>query len=186
MDKTVTVLRFDDLTGKPIAFWINYPVHAVVMGPENYQITGDIAGATSRFVEQHYLGNDRPRSDMGMLLRLRPEEKGTGEGDRAVDERRGRRSEPDLDHQRRRFHARGRARKDPRRSRGSRGGEHQDRADASLRGAHKVVTCPGRRVEPGPTAGRCKFNDADPVNIRLSLLAINDIALAGSPARCSR
>ena len=79
-DKTVTVLRFDDLTGKPIAFWINYPVHAVVMGPENYQITGDIAGATSRFVEQHYLGNDRPRSDMGMRLRLRPEEKGTGEG----------------------------------------------------------------------------------------------------------
>src|SRR5258707_4748897 len=28
-DKTVTVLRFDDLAGKPIAFWINYPVHAV-------------------------------------------------------------------------------------------------------------------------------------------------------------
>ena len=73
-DKTVTVLRFEDLTGKPIAFWINYPVHAVVMGPENLQITGDLAGATSRFVEQHYMGKDRPRSDGGSLLRLRPEE----------------------------------------------------------------------------------------------------------------
>ena len=51
---------------------------------------------------------------------------------------------------------------------------------ASLRGAHKVVTCPGRRVEPGPTPrAEYKFNDADPVNIRLSLLMINDIALAG-------
>jgi hypothetical protein len=71
-DKTVTVLRFEDLNGKPIAFWINYAVHAVVMGPDNYQITGDIAGATSRFVEQHYLASDRPRSDGGMRLRLRP------------------------------------------------------------------------------------------------------------------
>ena len=59
-DKTVTVLRFEDLSGKPIAFLINYAVHAVVMGPNNYQITGDLAGATSRFVEKHYLGEDHP------------------------------------------------------------------------------------------------------------------------------
>jgi neutral ceramidase len=38
-DKTVTVLRFEDLAAKPIAFWINYPVHVVVMGPEKE--TGD-------------------------------------------------------------------------------------------------------------------------------------------------
>ena len=76
----MTVARFEDLTGKPIAFWINYGVHAVVMGPENYQVTGDLAGATSRFVEQHYLGNDRPRSDAGMRVRLRPEERATGDG----------------------------------------------------------------------------------------------------------
>ena len=83
-DKTVTVLRFDDLTGKPIAFWINYAVHAVVMGPDNFQITGDIAGATSRFVEQHYLGKDRPRSDAGSRLRLRPEERAADEDPVAV------------------------------------------------------------------------------------------------------
>jgi hypothetical protein len=52
--------------------------------------------------------------------------------------------------------------------------------DVALRGAHKVVTCPGRRVEPGPTPrAEYKFNDADPVTIRLSLLTINDVALAG-------
>src|SRR5262245_5905076 len=162
-DKTVKVLRFDDLTGKPIAFWINYPVHAVVMGPENYQVTGDIAGATSRFVEQHYLGNDRPRSDLGMLLRLRPEEKGTGEGAIAL------------------WTSGAAGDKNPVSTTNGEDftlvdglgrilGEAVVRAaatiktatDASLRGAHKVVTCPGRRVEPGPTPrAEYKFNDAD-------------------------
>jgi hypothetical protein len=180
-DKTLTVIRFDDLTGRPIAFWINYPVHAVVMGPENYQITGDIAGATSRFVEQHYLGNDRPRSDMGMLLRLRPEEKGTGEGAIAL------------------WTSGAAGDQNPVSTTNGEDftlvdglgkilGEAAVRAaatiktvpDASLRGAHRVVTCPGRRVEPGPTPrAEYKFNDADPVSIRLSLLMINDIALAG-------
>src|SRR5262249_24537780 len=79
-DKTVTVVRFEALAGKPIAFWINYGVHAVVMGPDNYQIAGDLAGATSRFVEEHYRGNDRPRSDAGMRVRLKPEERVTGDG----------------------------------------------------------------------------------------------------------
>jgi hypothetical protein len=180
-DKTVTVLRFDDLTGRPIAFWINYPVHAVVMGPENYQVTGDIAGATSRFVEQHYLGNDRPRSDMGMLLRLRPEEKGTGEGAIAL------------------WTSGAAGDQNPVSTTNGEDftlvdglgkilGEAAVRAaanlkttaDVSLRGAHKVVTCPGRRVESGPTPrAEYKFNDADPVNIRLSLLMVNDLALAG-------
>jgi neutral ceramidase len=180
-DKTVTVLRFEDLTGKPIAFWINYPVHAVVMGPDNYQITGDLAGATSRFVEQHYLGNDRPRSDLGMLLRLKPEERTTGEGVVAVWTSGAAGDQNPVS---------------------TTSGEDftlvdalgkvlgeavvraassvKTTAEASIRGAQKVVTCPGRRVEPGPTPrAEYKFNDADPVNIRLGLLTINDVALAG-------
>ncbi len=70
-DKTVRVMRFDDLAGKPIAVLINYAVHVVVMGPDNYQITGDLAGATSRFVEQHYAGH-RSRGDAGPRMRLAP------------------------------------------------------------------------------------------------------------------
>jgi len=180
-DKTVTVLRFDDLTGKPIAFWINYAVHAVVMGSENYQVTGDIAGATSRFVEQHYLGNDKPRSDGGPRVRLRPEERMSGEGmvaawtsGAAGDQNPVSMASGEdfslVD------------------SLGKVLGEAvlraaanvQTRTDVYIRGAQKVVTCPGRRVEPGPTPrAEYKFNDADPVNIRLTLLTISDIALAG-------
>jgi len=53
-DKTVWVVRFESTAGEPIAFFVNYAVHAVVMGPENKLVTGDIAGATSRFIEQHF------------------------------------------------------------------------------------------------------------------------------------
>lgn len=81
-DQTLAVVRFETMSGKPIALVINYPVHAVVMGQENLQVSGDLAGATSRFVERHYRGapEDRPRSDAGSDLRLRPEEAVGGDG----------------------------------------------------------------------------------------------------------
>ena len=180
-EKTVTVLRFEDLTGKPIAFWVNYAVHAVVMGPDNYQITGDLAGATSRFVEQHYLGNDRPRSDAGMRVRLRPEERATGNGVVAVWTSGAAGDQNPVS---------------------AASGEDFTLVDAlgkilgeavlravsavkmtsevSIRGGQKVAACPGRRVDPGPTPRtEYTFTDADPVNIRLTLLTINDMALAG-------
>jgi hypothetical protein len=180
-DKTVTVLRFEDLTGRPIAFWINYAVHAVIMGPENYQITGDLAGATSRFVEQHYLGNDRPRSDAGPRLRLTPEERATGDGPVALwtsgaagDQNPVSMASGEdftlVD------------------GLGKMLGEAAIRAASavkttpmvSIRGAQSVVTCPGRRVEPGSTPRTdYTFTDADPVDIRLGLVTINDVVLAG-------
>ena len=43
-----------------------------------------------------------------------------------------------------------------------------------------MVTCPGKRTVQSPGPGReFKIEDADPVSIRLSLLAINDIAIGG-------
>jgi hypothetical protein len=51
---------------------------------------------------------------------------------------------------------------------------------AKIWGKQQVVTCPGRKVEPGPLPRKeYKWEDSDPVSIRLSLLMINDIALAG-------
>lgn len=180
-DKTVTVLRFEDLSGKPIAFLINYPVHAVVMGPENYQISGDLAGATSRFVEQHYLGKDQPRSDGGPRLRLRKDEAVTGDGVVAVwtsgaagDQNPVSMASGEdftlVD------------------TLGKMLGEAVIRVAGTIKtqpqariwGLQQVVSCPGRRVESGSSfrAGY-KFADSDPVNIRLGLLMIDDIALAG-------
>ncbi|PYT21130.1 MAG: hypothetical protein DMG57_39665 [Acidobacteria bacterium] len=50
-DKTVGIVRVEDLSAHPIAVLINYSVHGTIMGSHNLQITGDLPGATSRFVE---------------------------------------------------------------------------------------------------------------------------------------
>jgi len=56
-DKTVWVVKFESLSGEPIAFLMNYAVHSTVAGSQNTLITGDLAGAAERFVERHY--NDK-------------------------------------------------------------------------------------------------------------------------------
>ncbi len=180
-DKSVTVIRFDALSGKPIGLLINYAVHAVVMGGENYQISGDVAGATSRYVENYYRGKpvDAPRSDAGAAIQLRPEEttenvvalwtSGAAADQNAISLARG--SDFTM------VDALGKIL-----------GEEAVRVagairttdQAELRGKQQVVTCPGRKVEPGPLPRKkYKWEDSDPVGIRLSLLMINDIALVG-------
>ncbi|MEO8308007.1 MAG: neutral/alkaline non-lysosomal ceramidase N-terminal domain-containing protein [Pseudomonadota bacterium] len=55
-DKTVAVMRFETLTGEPIAVYSNYAVHAVLTGTLDL-ISGDIPGATARYVEASLGGN---------------------------------------------------------------------------------------------------------------------------------
>jgi len=50
-DKTVAVLAFERLDGEPIAVYYNYAVHAVLAGQLD-QVSGDIPGAASRYVEE--------------------------------------------------------------------------------------------------------------------------------------
>lgn len=162
-DKTVRVLRFDDLAGKPIAFLINYAVHVVVMGPDNYQITGDLAGATSRFVEQHYAGKHRSRGDAGPRMRLAPEQRNEDAvavwtSGAAGDQNPLSNAMADewflVD------------------ALGKVLGEAtvraaaaiQTSAEARLRGAQKVIECPGKTA---------------PVKIRLSLVMLGEVPLAG-------
>jgi hypothetical protein len=53
-DRTVWVVKFETLSGDPIGVLFNYGVHSVVAGPQSDQLTGDLAGAAERYVEQHY------------------------------------------------------------------------------------------------------------------------------------
>jgi len=51
---------------------------------------------------------------------------------------------------------------------------------AAVEGAQRVISCPGRRWERGDRPRlEYKWQDADPVNIRISLLRLNDVAFAG-------
>jgi len=51
-DHEVGVIGVDDKSGKPLAVIMNWPCHGVVLGPQNYLITGDWPGAASRYVEE--------------------------------------------------------------------------------------------------------------------------------------
>ena len=52
VDRTVTVLRFER-DDESRAILINYPCHAVVLGP-NVEISADYPGAAQRFIETHF------------------------------------------------------------------------------------------------------------------------------------
>jgi len=181
-DKTVSVLKFESRSGKPIALFINYGVHGVVMGPDNLEISGDLPGATSRFIERYYEGKSDPRDDAGWDLQLSPQEKTSdsqvvalwtsgpaGDQNPIVMENGKDFSMVD---------ALGRIL-----------GEESVRVannvtnmspQIKIWGSQRVVTCPGQTVEEGHTPrAEYKFRDSDPVDIRLSLLMLNKIALAG-------
>jgi len=156
-DKTVAVIRFDSLAGEPIAIITNYGVHGTVLGQGNLQISSDLPGSTARFVEQHF----------GDKI-VAPWTSGTS-GDQDPIYRTG----TDF----RNVAALGRIL----------GEEVIQVADsiktsprARVRAMQSVVTCPGKRTVQAPGPGReYKWEDADPVSIRLSLLVINDIAITG-------
>ena len=50
-DKTVAVVAFETLAGEPLAVYYNYAVHAVIAGQLD-QVSADIPGATSRYIEE--------------------------------------------------------------------------------------------------------------------------------------
>jgi neutral ceramidase len=56
-DHEVGVIRIDDKSDKHIALLVNWPCHAVVIGPRNYQVTSDWPGSASKFIETGLGGN---------------------------------------------------------------------------------------------------------------------------------
>lgn len=49
-DKTVAVIKFESLSGAPIAVYYNYAMHAVITGTLDL-VSGDVPGAASRYIE---------------------------------------------------------------------------------------------------------------------------------------
>ena len=156
-DKTVAVVKFETLSGEPIAIFSNYAVHGVAMGQRNLEITGDVPGATSRFVEQHYGGKvvapwtSGAAGDQNTIYGPGTEFGPVADLGRVLGEEVIRVA-----------------------------GEIKTSPRVALRGAQRVVNCPGQRAVARPRPDRgYDFQDADPVAIRLSLLMVNHVALAG-------
>jgi hypothetical protein len=156
-DKTVAVVRVESASGEPLAIFTNYAVHGTVLGPANMQISADLPGATSRIVEKHYGGSvvapwtSGAAGDQDPIYRVGTDFRNVEALGRILGEEVIRVAD---------------------------GIKTTNRG--RIRGAQKVVTCPGKRTvqRPGPNS-EYKIEDADPVPIRLSLLVIGDIAFAG-------
>jgi hypothetical protein len=158
-DKTVGVVKVEDLAGRPIAVLINYAVHCVMLGYMNREISADLAGATSSFVERQLgdpvvalwtsgaAGDQNPTlmnlvsSDFDAVANY-----GMYLGEEVVK-------------------------------------VAQDIPMAEPRKIHsmqRVVTCSGQQVTPGDLPRKTyEFRDVDPVSIRLSVLMIGHTVLAG-------
>ena len=198
-DKTVAVLKFETPDGKPIAAYVNYAMHPV-NGYLSGFVSGDYAGAMSRYVEQAYddamvavftqgaSGDQNPLHlrvstnlmaskggvpVTGNVLIREPVEARIREGEvkptsgdpRAID-----RLKRWMEVQ------------------GAVLGEEVIRvmtdttqlsADVRIAGAQKMVTCPGRmRTDKGREGTPGTYKDSDPVNLRLGVLGIGNVALA--------
>lgn len=175
-DKTVWVLRFESSAGDPIAYFVNYSVHALTLGPDNTLLTGDFPGATSRFIESYYsdkvvaLWTSGAAGDQNLIAtswdlddKLTHKVREPGEAGFQLADSMGR-------------------------ILGELAIEAADRSKdvmttASIWSKAKDTVCPGQRFDREAYArGEVKFLDADPQTVHMDLLMINNIALAGVAA----
>jgi neutral ceramidase len=199
-DKTVAVVRFETLDRRPIAVYYNYAVHAVLNGQLD-QISGDIPGAASRYLEESLENQavavwstgasgdqnpiyfqqtydlreirikDHAARGSNISNAMPPGGQGLNKRDPTVAR---------LMNQQRQMT----------RSMGQMLGEEvlhvmranleRPMASAPIVGAQKTVTCPGRkRTDSGRAGFPGTYVDADPIPIQLSLVMLGDIAITG-------
>lgn len=198
-DKTVGVISFENLEGKPIAVYYNYAMHAVTAGMLD-RISADYPGAASTYIEESLggdtvavfssgaAGDQNPRyfDQTYQLREMRVQDYAERGEDISNAMPPG---------------GEGLDRDDPRvatliaqqvqmtQSLGqllaeevlevARGIQTWS-ADASIGAGTSTVTCPGRdRTDEGRAGQPGTYEDGEDVNIRLSVLNVGDVYLAG-------
>ncbi len=199
-DKTVAVLAFESLEGEPIAVYYNYAVHGVIAGQLD-EVSGDIPGATSRYIEES-LGEDAVAVwSLGAAGDQNPvffEQTYDLRKIRIADyARRGEdisnsmppggmgldRDNPEvarlMNQQRQMLSTMGQMLGEEVLHVLKRGLE-EPRTVAAISGAQKSITCPGRqRTDQGREGSPGTYVDGEPVNILLSMLQVGDVYLGG-------
>ena len=174
-DKTVAVIRFENLSGDLIAVYANYAVHGVVMyqsvtKDKGWEVSGDLPGATSRYVEQHYgkgivamftsgAAGDQNPMYMSVYNQLQQDEYDEGAAGWGI-----------LDEQARRL------------------GEEVVRVDNVIKpqqgptrvwAAKSAPPCPGQRIAWDQNAKQYTVTALPPVGVPLTMIRIGDIAIGG-------
>ncbi len=178
-DKTVWILRFENAAGEPVAFFVNYGVHALTLGPDNTQLTGDFPGSTSRFIESYYqdkvvsLWTSGPAGDQNLVATswdlddvLTHKVREPGDAGFQLSDSLGRILGEEV-----------------LRASSSNKDIKEETTSLNLWSASRDVTCPGQKFDQQAYARHeIKFNDADPQTVHMDLLMVNNIALAGVAA----
>ncbi|MBO9519333.1 MAG: neutral/alkaline non-lysosomal ceramidase N-terminal domain-containing protein [Porphyrobacter sp.] len=199
-DKTVAVMAFVDPMGTPIAVYYNYGVHAVVTGNLDL-ISADIPGATSNYIEESLgpdvvavwstgaAGDQNPVyfQQTYDLRQLRIEDYARrGEdisnamppGGQGMD-----RSDPRvallMNQQKQMILSMGQMLGEEV-LHVTRSGLERSVDTSAIMGAQSTIRCPGRqRTDQGRAGSPGIYVDAEPVDIRLSLLKIGDVVIGG-------
>jgi Neutral/alkaline non-lysosomal ceramidase, N-terminal len=185
VDSTLGVLKFESLSGEPIALLLNYGIEPVVGMPAASEISGDVPGAASRYIEERLADKAVAIFTIGTaespLYRVKPESETTA-------------AEVDRVHQ-------------IINAMGTILGEEALAAAAEIRkpvanvqigGAKRTLQCPGKATTPFNLPNQCAYTpdsklpacvfkdkDADPVKLSMWLLKIGDVALVQTDANVS-
>jgi hypothetical protein len=173
-EKTLDVVRLEKSNGEPLALLVNYAAHAEVMFRSatkagGYEVTGDLPGAVSRMLEGNPQGapvvmylSGAEGDQLTIYKSLHPEgqlpakDEGTA-GWALLDAQAYRLGAAVLDTMQT-MHARSSA--------------------VTIRATSGNVSCPGQRLRLDNQTGKATVQETGPVNISLSLIRINDIAIA--------
>ena len=196
-DKTVAVIKFESLSGEPIALYYNYAMHAVITGNLDL-VSGDVPGATSRYIESALgdktiaLWSEGAAGDQNPIyfqqtydlraIRIKDYAKrgiditnSMPPGGQGLD-----RSNPEvarlMDEQKQMIISMGQMLGEEvlRTAREAKWAE----SDGRLLGKSTTITCPGReRTNQGRGGIAGTYKDGPPVQLRLGLLMIDDIAI---------
>jgi len=202
-DKTVAVLKFESLSGEPIAVYMTYAMHPVNGFLAGF-ISADFAGAASRYVEQAYddkavavFAQNASGDQNPLYLRAATNALASRSGVPITGNvlTREKIEAPIRDGKVQAGPVDPKVRDTLERVMDSEGvllGEEVIRVmtnttqlDATPRisAAQKTITCPGRRrTDSGREGSPGTYVDGDPVNIRLGMLRIGNVALASVDA----
>ena len=202
-DKTVAVIYFESLEGKPIATYYNYAMHAVITGQLD-MITGDFPGQSEKYIESRYgddfvavfasgaAGDQNPlyfqqTFDLRDIRIADYAKRGEDISNRMPPGGVGLdRNDPEV-------HRLMEEQKKMAESYGQLLGEEvkyvimmmrRFETDVTLSCARRIISCPGRRqTNGGDRAGYAgEYEDADPIKLELGLLMLDEIpvcAVAG-------
>jgi len=198
-DKSVRVLEFVSLNGDPIAVYYNYAVFNVIAGVLDL-VSGDITGAASRYIEESHddtvvaalsLGAHGDQNPIYFQqtydlreIRIRDYAKRGEDISNAMPPPGGMgldRSNPTvatlMNQQKQMVLSMGQMLGEA--VLHAMRGDSRELSDVRIFGSRKSVTCPGRRrTNVGRSGVAGEYVDAEPVELRLGVLVVGDVAIA--------